>query len=73
MLEVTVYDTINEDSPVVYSDINYVSLVSDETYGPPALIAPNRGSDMARARIGETVLYLNTRFVPMFSIERVSD
>jgi hypothetical protein len=73
MLEVTVYETINEDEPVIYEDIDYVSLVSDETYGPPALIAPNRGSDLARARIGQTVLYLNTHYIPMFSIRRTSD
>lgn len=69
MLHVTVYD---KDGSEEWDDIDYVSLVSPETYGPPALIAPARDG-VARARVGETVLYINTRLVPVYKIERVSD
>ncbi len=76
MLEVTVYTVVNEPDPVVYEEISYVSLISDETYGPPALVAPSRDSKGAMkhptAKVGDRVLYLNTRFVPMFEIERKS-
>lgn len=72
-LIVTVYDEVG-GSGTEYPDIDFVSLISEESYGPPALIAPTRNPDPgARATVGQIVLYLNTKFVPMFSIERESD
>lgn len=77
MLEVTLYDEtgkvtgeFKEDND---TDVDYVSLVSPETYGPPALIAPNRQGQGPRAAVGERVLFINTRLVPVFKIERISD
>lgn len=70
-LEVTVYENVNQSEPVVYEDVDYLSLVSDQTYGPPALVAPAKGAATApKAQIGERVLYLNTKFIPMFEIVR---
>lgn len=70
MLSVTVYSDINDEGPTVYEGIDYVSLVSDETYGPPAVVAPT-GNRPPVARPGDRVLYLNTKFIPMWEIERV--
>ena len=55
-----------------------MSLVNNQTYGPPALIAPSRGNPTTpngpvRARIGERVLYVNTNLVPVFEMVRTSD
>lgn len=55
------------------TDVDYVSLVSNDTYGPPALVAPNRGGQGPRAAVGERVLYISTALVPMFHIERTSE
>jgi hypothetical protein len=52
--------------------VDYVSLVSPETYGAPALVAPSR-QPVARSDFGDVVLYINTSLVPLFSIERVED
>lgn len=75
MLEVTIHKTLNDPDPVTYDGIDYVSLVSGDTYGPPPLIAPTKGPKGERnsplARPGQTVLYINTRFVPMWEIERI--
>lgn len=72
-LVVTVYDEVGGNE-TEYAGVDFVSLISDESYGPPALIAPTRSPDpSARASVGQIVMYLNTKFVPMFSIERESD
>lgn len=72
-LIVTVYDEAGEEIEE-FPGMDFVSLISDESYGPPALIAPTRSPDpAARATVGQIVLYLNTKFVPMFTIERESD
>jgi hypothetical protein len=77
MLRVTVYALRGADDPKIdpegteYNEIDYVSLVNNETYGPPALVAPNR--EATRASIGDRVLYINTALVPLFEIERTSD
>lgn len=73
MLEVTVYDSPSQTDPQVFEHIDFVSLISNETYGPPALIAPARGGQGPRARPGDRVLYINTALVPMFEIERIGD
>jgi hypothetical protein len=75
-LTVTIWPTLEavaEDEPTTYHEIDYVSLVSGDTYGPPALVAPApkaAAGTKPRARKGDKVLYINTRFVPLFEIER---
>lgn len=73
MLEVVVYESVDNPEGQVFEEIDYVSLVSPETYGPPALVAPTKGGGGPRASVGDRVLYINTRLVPLFEIERVSD
>jgi hypothetical protein len=53
-------------------DVDYVSYVAPTTYGPPALVAPNKGTPPA-ARVEDRVLYINTGLVPFWLIERTSD
>lgn len=57
--------------------VHYVSTINAGSYGPPALIAPAPtkpgGKEPSRARIGETVLYINTSLVPVYAATRVSD
>lgn len=72
-LTVSIYESAGDDNPVVHEGIDFVSLVSDDTYGPPALVAPNKEHPRPLARAGQRVLYINTRHVPMFEIERVED
>jgi hypothetical protein len=71
MLTVTIFQDLEDSEGTIHENIDYVSLVSDETYGPPALVAPTRDQSGPKARPGETVLYINTKFVPLFEIERV--
>lgn len=77
MLDVTVYAADGKIAQTFHSDdgegVDFVSLVSPETYGPPALVAPARGGVGTRAGSGDRVLYINTRLVPMFEIERVAE
>lgn len=76
MLEVTIYDAAGKQTAKFGSesdkDVDFVSLVSNETYGPPALVAPNKGQPPT-AKVEDRVLYINTSLVPMFQIERISD
>ena len=76
MLEVTIYDVAGRKTATFSqnddTDFDYVSLVSNQTYGPPALVAPNKGQPPT-AKIEDRVLYINTSLVPLFSIERISD
>lgn len=53
------------------TDVDFVSLVSRDTYGPPALIGPSR--EGTRAGVGDRVLYINTNVVPAWLIERNED
>lgn len=77
MLDVTIYDSdgtkvaefCDEDDTAV----DYVSLVNNQTYGPPALVAPQRAGEGARANVEDEVLYINTNLVPMFKIVRLHD
>ena len=81
MLNVTVYPDASslldtENDGVTFDSIDYVSLVNNQTYGPPALIAPSparNGGGQKRATPGERVLYLNTNLIPAFEIVRTSD
>ena len=74
MLSVTVYteDAEGDLVPEQFSDIKYVSFVNDDTFGPPPLIAPQR-EQKPTAQVGEDVLYINTRLVPLFQITRTAD
>ena len=76
MLEVTIYDASGRKTATFGHDnseeVDFVSLVSNETYGPPALVAPNKGQPPT-AKVDDRVLYINTSLVPMFLIERISD
>lgn len=72
MLEVKIF---NQDGDVAVEfagedSVDFVSLVSNGTYGPPALVAPSQG---VRSAVGDRVLYINTAFVPLFQIERVEE
>lgn len=77
VLDVTIYNADGEIA-LVFSDevsdgdgsVDYVSFVTPETYGKPALIAPGKPGD-TKAEVGDKVLYINTALVPAFCIERV--
>lgn len=74
MLEVTIY-SIDGREVAKFHDVNevdYVSLVNNETYGPPALVAPARG-EKPLAQVEDEVLYINTNLVPFFKIVRTSE
>lgn len=83
MLDVKVYSTDGKvvrqftDLEDVQSDesVDFVSLVSASTYGPPALVAPDpkKPGQPPTARPGERVLFINTAVVPMWLIERIGD
>lgn len=74
MLEVTIFNPEGEVAVKFdgENEVDYVSLVNNETYGPPALVAPNRG-EAPLARIDDHVLYINTNLVPVFKIVRTTD
>ena len=71
MLEVVFYDQAGVELET-HEDVHYVSLVNNDTYGPPPLIAPGREGKTV-AEIGDCVLFINTSIVPAFTIERISD
>jgi hypothetical protein len=76
MLDVTIYDMDGAAIATFLDDndegVDFVSLVNNETYGPPALVAPSRGEGPV-AQLEDEVLYINTNLVPMFKIVRVTD
>lgn len=74
MLEVTIYSLDGTEVATFdgVDEVDYVSLVNNETYGPPALVAPSRG-ESPLAKIEDEVLYINTNLVPFFKIVRTSD
>lgn len=78
-LEVTLYaeDHLRDPNDVPLKvEVEYVSLVNDTTHGPPALVAPGRqgGERVATvASVGDEVLYINTKFIPAWKIERLND
>lgn len=81
MLDVALYNLDGDVIETFYDAdddaVDYVSLVSPETYGPPALVAPSHNSGRAptairRSGVGECVLYINTSLVPFWTIERTS-
>ncbi len=75
MLDITLYviDREAEDSLLAsesYEGYDYVSLVNEGTYGPPALVAPMRGEPPV-ARVGDRVLYVNTSCSDLAAFEIV--
>lgn len=69
-LEVTVYtDAVEEPDRF---EVDFVSYVSNETWGKPALITVDKG-ERPVATVGETVLYINTSVVPFWTIQRKAD
>lgn len=57
-------------------EVEYVSQYNGGTHGPPALVAPGRESGQAvppRARVGDTVLYINTQLVPAYKVTRLQE
>lgn len=76
MLKVTLYpdaESITDDKGLEF-EVDYVSLVNNQTYGPPALVAPSsHGRDTKRAEPGQEVLYINTNLMPAFSIIEQED
>lgn len=78
MLHVTIYDVEGNEVKKfdnVDDEFDYVSFVAPTTYGPPALVAPNKNGQGPRAAIEERILYINTgeHGPPMWAIERISD
>lgn len=74
MLEVKIYDAEGNEK-ATFEEIDFVSYVSGETYGPPALVAPSRERGEyvpPKAEVEDEVLYINTRFVPMWKLVRVT-
>jgi hypothetical protein len=71
-LEVTLFNLEGEPIAEYIGEeaVDYVSYVSADTYGKPALVAPD-GSGGPRSTYDQTVLYVNTRFVPFWEITRV--
>ena len=76
MLNVTLYPDAEsiETNGGLTTEVEYVSLINSNTYGPPALVAPSSSPrDLHRAEPGETVLYINTNLVPAFTIQELED
>lgn len=78
MLNVTIYADAEAIAANEGQDFtaDYVSYVSNSTYGPPALIAPNPRDTTRRdprAAVGDEVLYINTALVPAWKIVRLED
>ena len=73
-LEVTLFNLEGEPIAEFLGEdaVEYVSLVSADTYGKPALVAPD-SSGGPRSTYDDKVLYINTRFVPFFEIVRIQN
>lgn len=70
MLRVRLLDTQGEE--VLVTEVDFVSLVNSDTFGAPPLIAPKEGQ-RPLARVGQSVLFINTSVVQAFEIERLED
>lgn len=70
MLKIKVFtgDEVEPESFVA----DFVSFISSESYGPPALVAP-KDNRPPTAREGQTVVYINTTLVPLVQITRLGD
>lgn len=51
-------------------EVDFVSLVNNESFGKPPLIAPENGRPGV-ARENDTVFYVNTSLIPAFTIKRL--
>jgi hypothetical protein len=71
--------TVGPEGKLVLSvaeEVDFVSYFNGGTHGPPALVAPGRENGQAvpaKARPGQSVLYVNTALVPVVLIERLSE
>lgn len=72
MLDATLYSFDEEGDLKSHhvEDIDYVYIINDTTWGPPALVAPSKDSRTPVCRPGQTVLYINSRLVPAFDVTR---
>lgn len=59
----------DSDEPIEFEDINYISLVSNETYGIPALIAEER---VKTEGLPVRILYINPANVAAIEAERIA-
>jgi hypothetical protein len=57
------------DEPLEFINVHYISLVSDQTYGIPALITDHKVKDEG---LPVRILYINPANVAAFLAERVS-
>ena len=71
MLKITVFTGEAADEKEEFT-ADYVSFFSDESYGPPALVAPKDGRPPT-ARPGQSVVFVNTKYVPLLKIDRLED
>lgn len=73
MLNVTVWPlgASKEDERIEFENIDFLSLINNDTYGKPPLITADIGSDTATARPGSTVLYLNPATIAAVEVEKL--
>jgi hypothetical protein len=72
-LEVVIFDPDTGEPTAEFTGedaVDYVSLVSPGTYGPPALVSPATPG-MKRSDVEDEVLYINTGFIKLWAIRRV--
>lgn len=69
MLRVTIWD--NEFEELIPLDVDYVSNITGNTYGPPAVVSPAKNDSRSdvRARKGQVVAYINPDKVAIYTIE----
>lgn len=73
MLNVTVWPlgSTKEDEGIEFENIDFLSLINNDTYGKPPLITAEAGSERAMARDGATVLYLNPATIAAVEVEKL--
>lgn len=73
VLDVTIYNEAGDVVATFHEEdgesVDYVSFVTDQTYGKPALIAPGKTGD-ARSAVDDEVLYLNNSLLPFYTVVR---
>ena len=55
-IDVTVYPSVQHAEAIEFKDVQYISLVNEETYGIPALISEERVKDEG---LPVRILYIN--------------
>jgi hypothetical protein len=72
-IDVTVYPTgeYGADNPngIEFSDVNYISLVTSETYGIPALLSEQKTKDEG---LPVTILYINPSNIVAYEAKRTA-